>query len=87
MAKDDKKTGLFRAGACMLIASVFLFIAAMADVAADMPAAAQPTPADGALKAIVIELFFLFVGLLVVAALGFLIWRARRKKRIIDKKL
>lgn len=47
--------------------------------------AAQPSTDDNALELLVIELFFLLVGLVVLAILVYLLWLSRRNKKIKEQ--
>jgi hypothetical protein len=49
--------------------------------------AAQPSTDDNALELLVIELFFLLVGLVVLAILGYLLWQSGRKKKKAKEKV
>jgi NhaP-type Na+/H+ or K+/H+ antiporter len=65
---------------------LIFIIAAAAVVIAGEPTA-QPAPVDNALELLVIELFFLLVGLLVAAILAYLIWQSWRNKKNKERKI
>ncbi len=71
--------------AIMLVASIMSSFFAMALAAAGNASteltASPPVPDDNAMQLLVIELFFLAIGLMVAAVLVFLIWQSWREKR------
>lgn len=75
-----------RVTACFVTTMLIFIIAAAAVVIAGEPAA-QPAPVDNALELLVIELFFLLVGLLVAAILAYLIWQSWRNKKNKERKI
>jgi hypothetical protein len=70
----------FRGIVCVMAASLIFLISATTAAAASEPVA-QPSPVDNALQLLAIELFFLLVGLFVLAVLGYLLWESRHKKK------
>jgi hypothetical protein len=68
----------------MMAASLISLMAA-AQVIATGGHDVQPSSRDNALQLLAIELFFLLIGLLVVAFLGYLIWESWRKKKEREK--
>jgi MFS-type transporter involved in bile tolerance (Atg22 family) len=69
-----------------LIAASLIFLMSVTTVVAYGESVAQPSPVDNALQLLAIELFFLLVGLFVVAVLGYLIWESWRRKKEKGKK-
>jgi heme/copper-type cytochrome/quinol oxidase subunit 2 len=67
------------------MALLFLSTMTVTNVQARM-LAAQPATDNNALELLVIELFFLFVGLVVLAFLVYLLWQSRRNKKKAKEK-
>jgi membrane protein YdbS with pleckstrin-like domain len=78
MRKNCVKT--FQATINVIGVSLILLMSVATAVAAGEPVA-KPSPVDNALQLLAIELFFLLVGLFVIAVLGYLIWESWRKKK------
>ena len=78
---------LRRASICLTITLILLAAAAAANARAAGPTA-QSAANDDTLRLLVIELFFLLVGLAVAAFLGYLVWQSwrRKKKKALEKK-
>ena len=78
---------LGRAPGYVAITAIILSVAVFANVGSAM-AAVTPSAGDNALQLLVIELFFLLVGLAVIAFVGFLIWQSwrQKKKKATEKK-
>ena len=74
------RTTIYRSMALLLLSAM-----AVTNVQACM-LAAQPSNEDNALELLVIELFFLLVGLVVLAILGYLLWQSRRSKKKAKEK-
>ena len=77
---------VLRATAYVLVA-VTLFLSATLMFAVAGAPSPQPAPADATLeeKLFIVELFFLLVGLAVVAAMCILLWLSWRRKRLKSK--
>lgn len=71
---------ILRATIYLSMALLFLVAMTITNVEACM-IAAQPSTDDNALELLVIELFFLLVGLVVLAILGYLLWQSWRNKK------
>jgi hypothetical protein len=74
----------FRAIVRAMAASLIFLMSAATVVAAGEPVG-QPSPVDNALQLLAIELFFLLVGLFVLAVLGYLIWESWHRKKMKGK--
>jgi hypothetical protein len=68
-------------GTVCVLAATLIFLMSVPPVLAASEPLAQPSPVDNALQLLVIELFFLLIGLLVLAVLGYFIWDSWRKKK------
>jgi hypothetical protein len=73
-----------RATIYALTALFFLLAMTVGAAGAGTPVA-QASTDDDALQLLVIELFFLLVGLLIAAFLGYLVWQSWRKKKASEK--
>lgn len=70
--------------ACLIMTLFVLPAMQVPGVMAVAPSA-QAASEDNALQLLAIELFFLLIGLFVIAVLGYLIWESRRKKKEKEK--
>jgi heme/copper-type cytochrome/quinol oxidase subunit 2 len=69
---------------CLIVALFVLLAREVPGVMAVTPSA-QAASEDNALQLLAIELFFLLIGLFVIAVLGYLIWESLQKKREKEK--
>jgi heme/copper-type cytochrome/quinol oxidase subunit 2 len=83
--RDENDMTKLRATIYLSMALLFLLAMTVPDVRAHM-LAAQPSTDDNALELLVIELFFLLVGLVVLAILVYLLWQSRRNKKKAKEK-
>jgi hypothetical protein len=83
---NERDMTILRATIFLSMTLIFLSVMMVTNVEACLLAAQPPTD-DHALQLLVIELFFLLVGLVILAILGYLLWQSwhRRKKKANEK--